>query len=110
MSWVDFKGVTFNLDKVTHFETIETVSAEKSELRAYLNIGFANTSGIVKHQAYITIAKGTKDACKKWMTEIVAGEYNLPEKQIYSIMQSLKEMNISLEKIAKDVEVFAERQ
>lgn len=109
MNWVDFKGVTFNLDNVTHFE-IDGDLLETQELRANLNIGYPEIKGIEKaHQAYIIIATGTSEQCLKWITEIAAGKHSLPCPYLYSIQKDLKMINETLAKIAGSIERFSQQ-
>ncbi|MYF98880.1 hypothetical protein F4212_07045 [Candidatus Poribacteria bacterium] len=109
MNWVDFQGVTFNLDHITHFYIIGT--DEYSEIYAYLNIGYPGRWGIGDHQDYITIAKGTKEECKQWRNEIIAGQHNLPCKgHLYLIKDSLNQINETLGKIASCIERLSQKQ
>ena len=113
MNWVEFEGVTFNLDHVTHFDVIS--SLKDSEVRAYLNIGYPRerigVDDYLEHQAYITVAKGTQAACENCIKEIIAGKHNLPSKgHLYPIREHLNTMNINLEKISENVELLAQKQ
>lgn len=74
MNWVGFQGVTFNLDKITHFEI--RGSDKKAELDAYLNTGIAERAGQIK-PACIIVARGTKAECEKWRMEIITGKHNV---------------------------------
>ena len=110
MNWVDFKGLTFNLDKVTHFETYG--SDELYEIRAYLNVSYPaqREQSVDIGQVYISIGHGRKQECQKWITEIVAGEYSLPDKHLYSIQKHLNKIDETLGKIACSIENFSQKQ
>ena len=66
MNWVEFEGVTFNLDRVTHFEITE--QEDVSEIRAFLNVAhpalqLLDKQDVMGHklefQVSIKVAKGT---------------------------------------------------
>ncbi|MDE0554992.1 MAG: hypothetical protein OXI24_12285 [Candidatus Poribacteria bacterium] len=114
MNWVDFKGVTFNLDNVTHFY-IGGDPRVNPQLRAYLNIGYPEIRGDGKpqtkeHQAYIVVATGTMEECRKWMTEIASGEHSLPCKYLYFIQKNLRQIDEKLGEIAGSIERFSQKE
>ena len=105
MTWVDYEGVTFNLDHVTRFGIEE--NGYNSELRAYLSFGDAQVEK--DPIAYFIVTMDTYEACKNLVKKIIAGDYNLPS-QAYPITEYLKAMNVALAKIARNVELLAEKQ
>ena len=99
MNWVDFNGVIFNLDHITHFYVIGTDTY--SEIHAFLNIGYRGRWGIGNHQDYIKVANGTRSECETWRNDIIAGKHNLPGNDKHQITEYLKAINESLGKIAE---------
>ncbi len=75
MNWVQFQDIIFNLEHVTHFYVIG--SEKNAEITAYLNFGYPGMWGIGDKQHYIIVGKGKKEECKKWLNDILAGEYNI---------------------------------
>lgn len=106
MNWVDYEGVTFNLDHVTHFGIEE--DGFNSQLRAYLSFGDAQVEK--DPIAYFIVTMDTYEACKDVRNKIIAGDYNLPSKgESYSIQEYLNPMNESLGKIAGLLKLIAEK-
>ncbi len=107
MIWVQVEeNVPFNLEQVTHFEI--TGLTDKSEIRANLNIW---KRGWVTDQAYITVAKGTKQECETWRNEIIAGQHTLPCKgHLYPIKDYLNQINETLGKIVGCIEKLSQKQ
>lgn len=97
MNWVDYEGVTFNLDHVTHFG-IEG-DGFNSQLRAYLSFGDAQVEK--DPIAYFIVTMASYEECKNVRNKIIAGDYNLPSKgESYSIQESLGKIAELLERIS----------
>ena len=75
MHWVKFQDITLNLDQVTHFYVLGT--EKNAEITAFLNFGYFGNWGLGGRQHYITVGKGTKEECRKWLDDIIAGKYNI---------------------------------
>ncbi len=103
MNWVDFEGVTFNLDHVTHFGIEE--DGHMSQLRAYLPFGDAQVEK--DPIAYFIVTMDTYEECKQWLRAIIAGKHNLPCKgHLYPIREHLNQMNIYLGKIESHLKLL----
>ena len=107
MNWVDFQGITFNLDEVTHFEI--TGTEKNAKLEACLTLVYTKLDGSMD-QAYINVTYGTKAECEQWRKEIIRGDYNLPVKDKDLITDYLKAMNEKLNKISGLVETLVKKQ